>query len=102
MVVLQAMASDADGCALQAAIDGKALHQDRNDGNLVGFVGDRLLAQHQTGGCGEGRNQVQGGLAAAAIMAAPGSLAVDGDKIRPIRPHLANPGGEAGRKQAGV
>ena len=40
-----------------------------------------------------------GALSCGAIMAAARGLAVDGDEIRPVRPCLAHPGGEGGRKQ---
>lgn len=56
---------------LQAPLGGKALQQDRDGGDFVGFVADRLLAEHQTGGRGEGGNQVQRRLASVTVVAAP-------------------------------
>lgn len=40
--------------------------------------------------------------AVAAITAATGCLAIDGNKIRPFGPHLPDPGRETGREQSGV
>lgn len=97
-----------DGGALQSAADGKAFQRDgngqpfgmgQNGRDLFGFVLDRLLAENQTAGRGKSRDKVQRYLSGGPVVAAPRGLAVDGDKLGPAGPSLANPGHEAGRKQ---
>jgi hypothetical protein len=72
---------DGDQGALEAATCGKPLKQDGDGGGLAALVGDRLLAEHEPAGGGEGGDQMQGARVGLAVMTAPRGLAVDGDEI---------------------
>lgn len=61
-----------------------------------------LLPQHQTDRGGEGRDRMKREFAVTAIMAASGCLAINGDEIRPLRPHFLHPGVETGGVQRGI
>ena len=63
----------------------------RNSGDLVRFLVDRFLAQHQPAGGGERGYQMQGLLAAPSIVAAPRSLTVDGYQVGAVGPAFGNP-----------
>jgi len=93
---------DGDQGALEAATCGKPLEQEGDGGGLAAVVGDRLLAEHEPAGGGEGVDQVQGARVGLSIMTAPRGLAVDGDEIGALGPSLAHPGRERGREQLGI
>ena len=93
---------DRDQRAAQPVPLGEAGQQHRDGGEFVGFVGHRLLTQHQAGGGGEGRDQVDRRRARGAVMRAAGGLAVDGDEVGAVGPGGAHPGGEGGGEQGGV
>jgi hypothetical protein len=93
---------DGDDRPLQAVIGAQTLQQDRDGGEFVGFVRDRLLAEHKAPVGGEGGHQMQRRRPDAAVMTAPRRLAVDGDEVGPVGPHLPHPCREAGGEQPGV
>src|SRR4051794_17225002 len=66
----------------------------RDGGGLAGPFGHGILAQHEAARGGEGRDEVKGRFACAAVMAAPGVLAIDGDEFRAVWPGLFDPGRE--------
>jgi hypothetical protein len=76
---------DAHEAALKPTRRGEALEQHRDGRDLVGFARDHFLAEHQTAGGGEGRDQMPRCPAGAAVVAAPGGLAGEGDEFRPLR-----------------
>ena len=73
-----------------------------NGADLAALVGDRLLAEHEPAGGGEGGDEMQRPSVGLAIVAAARGLAVDGDKVDALGPALAHPGRERRREQLGV
>ena len=57
--------------ALEAVIGGQPFEQQRNGAGLAAFLRGCFLAEHQPGGGGEGRDQMQGLGALGMIVAAP-------------------------------
>ena len=86
----------------QGTGQGQALQQQRDGGDLVRLVADRLLAQHQTLAAGPGGDQMQRLTPLGAGMAAPGGLAVDGDGVGGAIAQIRHPGGKAGLEQLRV
>jgi len=62
---------DRDQCAAQPVLLGEAGQQKGDGGQFIGFVGYGLLIKDQSGGGGEGGDQVDRCLACSAIVAAP-------------------------------
>ena len=66
---------DRDQRAAQPVLLGEPGQQERNGGQLVGFARHRLLPQHQTGGRGDGGDEVDRLRPRGAVVAAPRRLA---------------------------
>jgi len=64
------------------AVQVEFLQQQRDGGDLVGFLLARLLAQHQSLAGRPGGDQMQRLASLAAVMGAPRGLAVDRDELR--------------------
>ena len=65
----------------RGASQGQTLRQQRDGGNLVRLVADRLLAQHRAPAAGPGEDRMQRLAPLGADMAAPGDPGVDGDAV---------------------
>ena len=70
-----------------------------NGDDLVGLLRHAALRQHQSGGGSVGAERMQGLGALALIVRAPRGLAVDGDEVGTVRPHLGHPALEATLEQ---
>ena len=97
---------DGDDRSGQTVVLGEALEEDGYGADLVGFIGHRLLAEHQPFGAGEGLDQMQGRSASGLVVARPRGLApglrrgrLDGDKGGLVRPCLAHEGCEGRLEQ---
>ena len=75
------------------------LQQQRDGGDLVGFLLGRLLSEHDPLPRRPGRDEVQRVTAFAPVVAAPRGLAVNGDDFGVIIAQPADPGEEAGFEQ---
>src|SRR5215204_6776923 len=81
---------------LEMATGRQPREQRRDSRGLVRLLRASLLAEHQALVGGERRNQMQSLTPGFAVIAAPGGLAVQGDKVGNLGPPLAHPAQEAG------
>ena len=88
--------------ALQPLLGAEPLQEHGDRGEFARLVGDGLLRQHQPGGGGEGRDEVERCRAGAPIVAAARGLAVDRHEAGLVGPALPHPVREGGGEERGV
>src|SRR6516164_3625334 len=86
----------------EGALEVEALQKRRNGADFVGFVGDRLLTQHQPLPRGPCADHVQRLPAPGARMRAPRGLAVDRHNVGLVLAQTFDPLGKTGLKKLGI
>jgi len=80
----------------------QAVEEERDRGDLVRLLRDRLLTEDQLLGGREGGDEMQRCFASGAVVAATRRLAVESDEGGRVVAQLAGPIHEAGREQRGI